>query len=52
MKQFFALLVLILTTSGCATLTEDFGFKPEPETAKVVKNENTEFLTMPASIYR
>jgi curli production assembly/transport component CsgG len=46
MRQFFGILVLILTTSGCATITEDFGFMPEPEPAKVVKNENTEFLTI------
>ena len=48
MKRIFAILALMLTTSGCATLTEDFGFMPETEPAKVIKNENTEFLTLPA----
>ena len=47
MKRIFAILALMLTASGCATITEDFGFMPEPEPAKVIKNENTEFLTLP-----
>jgi curli production assembly/transport component CsgG len=47
MKRIFAILTLMLITSGCATITEDFGFVPEPEPAKVIKNENTEFLTLP-----
>ena len=46
MKRFFIISALLLLTSGCATLTEDFGFMPEPEPAKVIKNENTEFLTI------
>jgi len=47
MRKLFAILALALTTSGCATITEDFGFMPEPEPPEVIKNENTEFLTLP-----
>ena len=48
MRKLFAILALALTTSGCATITEDFGFMPEPEPPEVIKNENTEFFTLPA----
>ena len=47
MKRFFVIIAFAFTMSGCATITEDFGFVPEPQPAKVIKNENTEFLTLP-----
>ena len=46
MRRFFMISALLLLTSGCATITEDFGFKPEPQPAQVIKNENTECLTI------
>ena len=48
MKRIIALLTAVLFTQGCASVVSDFGFDHKPEKAVVVKNENTEFLTMPA----
>jgi len=48
MIRTIALLLAVLLIQGCASLVTDFGFEHTPEKAQVVKNENTEFLTMPA----
>ena len=48
MIRIIALLTAVLLTQGCASVVSDFGFDHKPEKAVVVKNENTEFLTMPA----
>ena len=48
MIRTIALLLAVLLIQGCASLVTDFGFEHTPEKAQVVKNENTEVLTMPA----
>jgi curli production assembly/transport component CsgG len=48
MIRIIALLTAVLFTQGCASVVSDFGFDHKPEKAEVIKNDNTEFLTLPA----